>query len=173
VTKGEGNLVHELAGQPALDRVQEVLRSLSPEEIELARAGLHLGCVVDESKATFGRGDFVIRNVLGADPAAKVVAVGGEVEIGATVQLQVRDASTADEDLRALLVGRAAAGVLVFTCTGRGTHLFGVPDHDASVITDSLGGIPLAGMSCAGEIGPIGDRSFLHGFTASVALFHD
>jgi small ligand-binding sensory domain FIST len=173
VTKGEGNLVHELAGQPALQRVQEILRSLTPEEVELARNGLHVGRVVDESKATFGRGDFIIRNVLGADRRAGAVAVGDEVEVGATVQLQVRDASTADEDLRHLLTGRMAAGALVFTCNGRGTHLFGIPDHDASVITEALAGAPLAGMSCAGEIGPVGNRSFLHGFTASVALFRD
>ncbi|MEN3271507.1 MAG: hypothetical protein V7636_268 [Actinomycetota bacterium] len=171
VTSGEGNLVHELAGQRALDRVQDVLRSLTPEEIELARNGLHLGRVVDESKATFDRGDFIVRNVLGADPRLGAVAVGDEVQVGATVQLQVRDASTADEDLRALLRGRSASGALVFTCNGRGTQLFGMPDHDATVITDALGA-PLAGMSCAGEIGPIGNRSFVHGFTASVALFH-
>ncbi|MEA3054993.1 MAG: hypothetical protein QOD30_425, partial [Actinomycetota bacterium] len=76
-------------------------------------------------------------------------------------------------DLRALLRGRSASGALVFTCNGRGTNLFGTPDHDATVITDALDGAPLAGMSCAGEIGPIGNRSFVHGFTASVALFRD
>jgi len=173
VTKGEGNLVHELAGQPALQRVQDILRSLTPDELELARGGLHLGRVVDESKAEFRRGDFIVRNVLGADSRVGAVAVSDEVEVGATVQLQVRDASTADEDLRELLAGRAASGALVFTCNGRGTHLFGMPDHDASVITDALDGAPLAGMSCAGEIGPVGTRSFLHGFTASVALFRD
>jgi len=173
VTRSEGNLVHELAGRPALDRVQDVLRSLTPDEIELARNGLHLGRVVDESKVTFDRGDFVVRNVLGADPRVGAVAVGDEVQVGSTVQLQVRDASTADEDLRALLRGRHASGALVFTCNGRGTNLFGTPDHDATVITDALAGAPLAGMSCAGEIGPIGNRSFVHGFTASVALFRD
>lgn len=172
VTRGEGNLVHELAGQPALDRVQSVLRSLTPEEIELARNGLHLGRVVDESKVTFDRGDFIVRNVLGGDPRVGAVAVGDDVQVGSTVQLQVRDASTADEDLRALLRDRQADGALVFTCNGRGTHLFGMPDHDASVITEALGA-PLAGMSCAGEIGPVGNRSFVHGFTASVALFRD
>jgi small ligand-binding sensory domain FIST len=173
VTRGEGSLVHELAGQPALQRVQDVLRHLSPDDIELARQGLHLGCVVDESKATFGRGDFVIRNVLGADAAAGAVAIGDHVDVGATVQLQLRDATTADEDLRELMSGRRASGALLFTCNGRGTSLFGAPDHDASVVTDALGGAPLAGMSCAGEIGPVGGRSFVHAFTASVALFHD
>lgn len=173
VTKGEGALVHELAGRPALQRVQDVLAGLTPEEISLARRGLHIGRVVDESKATFGRGDFVVRNVLGADQRAGAVAIGDEVTVGDTVQLQVRDATTADEDLRVLMTGREAEGVLLFTCNGRGTDLFGIPDHDASVVSEALDDPPLAGMSCAGELGPIGVRSFLHGFTASVVLLGD
>ena len=60
---------------------------------------------------------------------------------------------------------------LVFTCNGRGARLFGEPDHDASVVGDHLDGGPAAGMFCAGEIGPVGSRSFVHGFTASVLLF--
>lgn len=173
VTKGEGSLVHELAGRRALDRVREVLGTLTPAELQAARAGLHVGRVVDESKATFGPGDFLICNVLGADRDGGAVAIGGEVEVGDTIQFQIRDAITADEELRQLLADRAAAGALVFTCNGRGVGLFGEPDHDASVITESLDGAPLAGMSCAGELGPVGGRSFLHGFTASVLLFHD
>ena len=173
VTKGEGSLVQELAGQPALHRVREVLATLTPEELRAARAGLHVGRVVDESKSTFGPGDFLIRNVLGADREGGAVAIGDAVEVGETIQVQVRDAGTADEELRQLLAGRVAAGALVFTCNGRGVRLFGEPDHDAQLITESLHGAPLAGMSCAGELGPIGGRSFLHGFTASVLLFHD
>ena len=173
ITRGEGSLVHELAGRPALERVQDVLASLSPAELEAARAGLHVGRVVDESKATFGPGDFLIRTVLGADRDRGAVAIGDDVTVGATIQFQVRDASTADEELRHLMAGRHADGALVFTCNGRGTTLFGEPDHDASVVTDALGGAPVAGMSCAGELGPVGGRSFLHGFTASVALFHE
>jgi small ligand-binding sensory domain FIST len=171
ITSGEGTIVRELAGQPALRRVQETLGALGPDELALARKGLHIGRVVDESKPTFDRGDFVVRGVLGADRATGAVAVGDEVEVGATVQLHVRDAATAEEDLRHLLVGRDAAGALVFTCNGRGTSLFGVADHDASLVAELLDRAPIAGMSCAGEIGPVGGRSFLHGFTASLVLF--
>jgi len=173
VTSGEGSIVRELAGRPALDRVQEVLGSLPAADLALARQGLHLGRVVDEHKAEYGPGDFLIRNVLGADRENGAVAVGDEVDLGATVQLQVRDATSADEELRRLLAGRAADAALLFTCNGRGTHLFGVPDHDAGVLADALDRVPVAGMSCAGEIGPVGGRSFLHGFTASIALFRE
>lgn len=173
VTSGEGQVVRELAGRPALERVQEVLASLPPEDLSLARNGLHLGRVIDEHKAEFGPGDFLIRDVLGADRDGGAVAVGGAVEVGATVQLQVRDAGSADTDLRHLLADRSGDAALLFTCSGRGRHLFGVPDHDAAVVSDALDRAPVAGMSCAGEVGPVGERSFLHAFTASIALFHE
>jgi small ligand-binding sensory domain FIST len=173
VTSGEGTMIRELAGRNALERVQEILQALPPDDLVLAQQGLHLGRVVNEHKAEFERGDFLVRNVLGADRSTGAVAVGDEVELGATVQLQIRDARSADEDLREMLFARSADGALLFTCNGRGTHLFGVEDHDATVVSELLDRAPLAGMSCAGELGPIGGRSFLHGFTASVLLLTD
>ncbi len=173
VTRGEHQIVYELAGRPALERVQELVASLDPSELALVEQGLHVGRVIDEHKLDYGRGDFLIRNVLGADREVQAVAVGDEIDVGDTVQFQVRDADSADEDLRQLMASERADGALLFTCNGRGSHLFGSADHDAGIISDALGGVPLAGMSCAGEIGPVGGRSFLHGFTASVALFLD
>jgi small ligand-binding sensory domain FIST len=173
VTRAERNVIYELAGRPALERVQELVQGLGPEEQLLVQQGLHLGRVIDEHRDEFRRGDFLIRNVMGADREVGAVAVGDEVEVGATVQFQVRDAVTADEDLRALLHGREADGALLFTCNGRGLHLFGVADHDAEVVADELDAPATAGMFCAGEIGPVGGQSFVHGFTASLALFRD
>ena len=112
-----------------------------------------------------------MRSVVGADRDTGAIAVGEQVAVGRTVQFHVRDADAADEDLRALLAGARARAALVFTCNGRGRSLFGEPDHDAGVVGELLGPIPLAGMFCAGEIGPIGGQNFLHGFTASLALF--
>jgi small ligand-binding sensory domain FIST len=170
VTSAERNIVHELAGKPALERLQDLARELPLEDRQLLTSGLHLGQVIDERKVDFERGDFLIRNVLGADPQTGAIAVGDVVEIGSTVQFQVRDALSADEDLRGLLADRAAEGALLFTCNGRGTRLFGTPNHDADVVASSLAEAPVAGMFCAGELGPVGGKNFLHGFTASVVL---
>jgi small ligand-binding sensory domain FIST len=164
VTRAERNVVYELAGRPALERLQEVAATLSEEERQLMSELVQLGRVVDERKAEFGRGDFLVRTVVGADPDAGALALGDLVDVGSTTQFQVRD------DLREMVGGRAADAALLFTCNGRGSHLFDVPDHDAGVVFESLQGAPLAGMFCAGEIGPIGGRNFLHGFTASVVL---
>lgn len=173
VTRSDGRIIYELAGRPALERLVELLESLDPDERALAQRGIHLGRVIDEHKIDFDRGDFLIRTVMGGDRDVGAIAVGDEVDIGATVQFQVRDATSADQDLRELLVGKHAQSALVFTCNGRGTHLFGTPHHDALVVNAHVEGGATAGMFCAGEVGPIGTRSFLHGFTASILLFED
>jgi small ligand-binding sensory domain FIST len=171
VTRADGQMIYELGGKPALERLLATLGHLSPADNRLAEQGLHCGIVIDERKEEFDRGDFLIRGVLGVDRESGAVAVGDVVSVGATVQFQVRDARSADEDLRELLAGRAGHGALVFTCNGRGQRLFGTPDHDASVVSDLLGTSTVAGMFCAGELGPVGGRNALHGFTASLAIF--
>ncbi len=171
VTRADRNLVVELGGQPALRRLEELAAGATEADRELLRRGLQVGLVVDEHKADFERGDFLVRSVLGADPDIGSIAVGDHVDVGQTLQFQVRDGAAADEDLRALLGAHAASGALLFTCNGRGRHLFGVPDHDSGVVAELLGSVPAAGAFCAGELGPVGGRNFLHGFTASLALF--
>ena len=177
VTGADGAVITELGGRPPLQRLRELVEVLPPDEQELVSDGLQIGIVVDEHLAVPGQGDFMIRGLLGADPSTGAIEIGEVVEIGATVQFQVRDAGGADKDLR-LAVERAAAqlagrpvGALLFTCNGRGRRMFGVADHDASTIEELLHGIPLAGFFAAGEIGPIGGRNAVHGFTASMALF--
>jgi small ligand-binding sensory domain FIST len=175
VTRAEGNVVFELAGRPALERlVAQAQECLSEDEVRLLESGgLHLGRVVDEHREEFGRGDFLVRNVLGADRGTGAIAVGDHVPVGTTVQFHLRDARTADEDLRAMLRGHHADAALLFTCNGRGTRLFEAADHDVATLAGELGAVPVAGIFAAGELGPIGRRNFLHGFTASIALLRD
>ena len=175
ITKAEENLIVELGGTPALDRLREMYGDLDDADRELVRSSLHVGRAASEYRDTFRRGDFLVRNVLGADPDSGVIAVGDLVRAGQTVQFHVRDAASADQDLRELLCGDAPdvdpAGALVFTCNGRGSRLFAEPNHDAKCLQRCLGPLPAAGFFAQGEIGPIGRRTFLHGFTASIAIF--
>lgn len=177
VTRAEGNVIQELAGMPALERLQEEVELLAPSERVLAARGLLVGLVIDENKPEYGRGDYLMRAVLGADEESGAIAIGDQVRVGQTVRFHVRDASSADEDLRDTLDRTLRdgdprpAGALLFTCNGRGTQMFPAPDHDASLVSEALGGRPVAGFFCGGEIGPIGDRAFLHGFTATLAVF--
>jgi len=173
VTKARGTMIEEIAGQRALDRLMVQADEATPEVRSRMARGLQLGIVVDEHKVDFDRGDFLIRPVLGADHERGALAVGSEVDVGTTVQFQVRDAASADEDLRDLLADATGHAALVFTCNGRGTALFGEPHHDASVVHDHVDGGATAGMFCAGEIGPVAGRHFVHGMTASVLLLED
>ena len=175
VTEGSGQIIRTLAGQPALTRLDEIASSLTPTEIQAVNAGgLKLGRVVDERKLEFGTGDFLVRAVLGGDRDTGAIAIGDDIEVGVTVQFHVRDATAAHEDLDALLVREGpiadAEAAWLFTCNGRGIHLFGTPDHDAGLLAERLGSIPTAGIFAAGELGPIGGRNELHSFTASILL---
>ena len=175
ITKAERNIVYELGGHPPLKLLQELYEELSPSEQKAMEHGVHLGRVTDAYKNAPGRGDFLVRNVIGVDRDSGAIAIGDYVRPGQAVQFHLRDAASADEDLRELLASARGQstprGALLFTCNGRGTRLFDQPHHDAGAIRAALGDVPLAGFFAAGEIGPIGERNFLHGFTASVALF--
>jgi small ligand-binding sensory domain FIST len=177
ITEAEGNVIHQLASRPALARLRQAIAELEPAEQALAAGGLLVGVVVDPNKPDYERGDFLIRGLLGVDAETGAVSVGARVRLGQTVRLQVRDAESAHDDLIHALGGQVAAlggppaGALLFTCNGRGSQMFGTPGHDAQAVADAFGGAPTAGFFCAGEIGPVGDQSYVHGFTATLALF--
>jgi small ligand-binding sensory domain FIST len=179
VTRAEDNFILELGGRPPLEQLQELWQSLSPDEQRLFQNGLHVGLVINEYQGEFRRGDFLVRNVLGLDRTSGALAITDHVRVGQTVQFHVRDAQTADEDLQALLRRdreshpRPPAAALLFSCNGRGTRLFPQPDHDAAAVRAAAGDVPLAGLFAQGELGPVGGRNFIHGFTASLALFED
>jgi small ligand-binding sensory domain FIST len=178
VTAADGNLIFELASKPALEKLNEAIAEVDSRSRALAATGLLIGIVIDENKPEYGRGDFLIRGLLGAERASGALAIGDNVRVGQTVRFHVRDAQSADEDLRQALAlqtealaGRQTAGALLFTCNGRGRNMFPVADHDVDALAASLGSPPVSGFFCAGEIGPVGGRNFLHGFTATIALF--
>ena len=173
VTAVQQNVLIELDGQPALERTEAVLRGLPESEREMLKHGLYVGRPARGDAS--GRGDWLIRNLLGADRDKGVLAVGDRMVAGERIRFHVRDAVTATEDLELLLSPQvfdtpARAG-LMFTCNGRGRQFFGMPDRDIGTLQEALGGrVPVAGFFCAGEIGPVGERNFLHGHTVSIAL---
>ncbi len=174
ITKAERNVIHELGGKRAKRVFRSILDRCPVRDVTLAREqGMLIGRVIDESKTRFARGDFLMRQFR-LVPNADAILINDEVRAGQTIQFHVQDADSATEDLESLLADQSArpvAGGLLFTCNGRGTRLFSRRHHDASSLVEALGSIPVAGISCAGEIGPIGARNFLHGHTASIALF--
>lgn len=179
VTAGHRNIIKSLGGRQAIEVLRDIVTELSPEDRELLPKGVFIGRVINEYKPRFGRGDFLIRGVLGVDQGSGAIAIGDLVKPGQTVQFHLRDSRTATEDLGLLLAAQQlqtpAVGGLLFTCNGRGTRLFDTPSHDAAMIHSALRRAdgepaPLGGFFAAGEIGPIGDSSFVHGQTACLAI---
>ena len=178
ITKADKNFIHEIANRPAYEVLSETFGQLSPEDQKQARGNLFIGMVTNEYLENFHRGDFLIRNVIGADPKSGVLMVGAFPRAGQTVQFQKRDAASSTEDLQQALQraqtnlsGQSVLGGCLFSCNGRGHRLFGKHHHDASRVQKELGPFGLSGFFCNGEIGPVGEISFLHGYTASLALF--
>ena len=178
VTKAERNIMYELGGVPTLERLQETLQRLGPERGKQVAMAVQVGVAFDEQRERFDRGDFLIRGLLGADQRSGGVAISDIVKEGQTVQFHVRDPMAASEDLNLLLAqdrrdypNSPLKGALLFSCNGRGRRFFAEPNHDISALQRQAEGIPVAGFFAAGEIGPVGGKNFIHGYTASVALF--
>ena len=178
ITGAKQNLLMSLGSKPAYGVLNTVFNNLTKQEKDRARNNLFAGLAMSEYLEEYKRGDFLIRNILGADSEAGAVAIGAPLRVGQTLQYQLRDRDSADEDLRELCFAAEEAGArpfasLLFSCNGRGRGLFGVPDHDAGLLAEVFGAHPSAGFFCNGEIGPVGKGNFLHGYTASAALLCD
>jgi len=176
ITQAEENLVYALGSRPAYQVLSETFNGLSDDEKERARGNIFAGLAASEYVADLKRGDFLVRNLLGADPQTGAVAIGARARTGQTLQYQLRDRITAHADLVELAKVKSLEGCkpfasLLFSCNGRGQRFFGTTNHDAATLSEIFGPVPSAGFFCNGEIGPIGRASFLHGYTASVALF--
>lgn len=178
LTKVEQNIIHEIGNRRAYEVLAETFTQLSPEDQLRARGNLFVGLVVNEYLDEFHRGDFLIRNLIGADPTQGSLAVGAIPRVGQTIQFQRRSATAATEDMAELLArahqtlsGATVYGGCLCSCNGRGRGLFGVPNHDAAMVQSRFGPLGVAGFFCNGEIGPVGEKSFLHGYTATLGLF--
>lgn len=178
ITQTDRNIVLSLGSRPAFEALSAAISDLSEEERELAKGNLFAGLATSEYVDEFKYGDFLIRNIMAADPQSGAVAISAMPRVGQTLQYQLRDQKSALKDARNLLQREAARsekpfGALVFACNGRGSHLFGEPHQDAKAIAAAFGDLPAAGFFCNGEIGPVGEKSYIHGYSLSVALLLD
>ncbi|MBN1587545.1 MAG: FIST C-terminal domain-containing protein [Candidatus Omnitrophica bacterium] len=178
VTEAEENIIYQLGGKPSVEVLEQMYASLPQKDQELARQALFVGVVMNEYQSRFGRGDFLIRNLLGMDPEQNALAVGDRVEIGQTIQFHVRDADSSREDLEESLNQHKESikqgppqGGLIFSCMGRGRGLYGEAHYDIRTVRTAVGSVPLGGFFCNGEIGPVAGRNYVHGYTSSIGLF--
>jgi small ligand-binding sensory domain FIST len=182
ISASDENILMGLDGQPPMDYIQKLYHELSPIDQELLQTSLFLGIAMDSFNAEPKQGDFLIRNIIGLDQDKGFLAIGAGLRNGQLVQFHLRDAETSKEDLQLMLkkslsakqkkyqVDASGGGAVLFSCLGRGEKLYGKPDHDSKLIKEVLGDIPVGGFFCNGEIGPVGGKTYLHGYTSSIAL---
>jgi small ligand-binding sensory domain FIST len=177
ITKAQQNVILSLGGKPALGQLRTVFNAVDPSDRTLMQNALHIGRVVDERKSSFERGDLLVRNLLGIDPRNEALAINDFVRPGQSIQFMVRDSAAASEDLALLLAAESrrgpVLGAMLFSCSGRGKRFFGSANHDIAGLHREIGDVPTAGFFANGEIGPVGGQPFLHGYTASIALFRE
>ena len=178
VTACHRNVLLGLDGQTPFEVLRETFEGLSEHDRQLAQHSLFLGVVMDELNDSPQLGDYLIRNIIGVDPQRGALAIGEMLKEGQTVQFHLRDAETSAQDLEAVLTRYVErqpiyeeAGALLFSCLGRGSYLYGRPDHDTDMFRQKVGSMPLTGFFCNGEIGPVGGSTFLHGYTSSFGIF--
>ncbi len=179
VTKCDRNLLYELDGKPAVTVLREAIERLSNRDQKLAKDAIFLGVAMDEFQDKFVNGDFLVRTIFGIEPMSGALLVGEVLRPERTVQFHLRDAASSAEDLRNMLKryaessGGAARGALLFSCLGRGQYLYGQANHDSDCFREFFGEIPIGGFFCNGEIGPVGNSTYLHGYTSSFGIFRE
>ncbi len=178
ITGCNRNVLLELDGQTPFEMLREVFETLSGRDRELVQHSLFLGVVMDEMNDSPQLGDYLIRNIIGVDAQRGALAIGEMLKEGQTVQFHLRDADTSSQDLDAMLRKylnshplHQDAGALLFSCLGRGSYLYGRPDHDTDMFREKVGAMPLTGFFCNGEIGQVGGATYLHGYTSSFGIF--
>ncbi len=175
-TRTEGNAILELDGRPPLEVLQEVFDAADPRERRLLQSALFIGLGMAEGESRYGRGDFLVRNLMGVHEESGALVLPSVPPPRSVVQFHVRDAESAAADLEQqaeALRARApdARGALLFSCLGRGRGLYGVANHDTDLLARFFPSVPAAGFFCNGEIGPVGGRTYLHNYTSVYTVF--
>ena len=178
VTKAHGSLILELDGRRPIEMFETLYQRLDEHDQALCRNSLFVGLTMRDAQSRYAQGDYLVRNLVGSDSTTGALAVAAELHDNQIVQFHVRDANTAAYDLEQALArldrlpeGEQPCGTLLFSCVGRGMHLYGCPDHDSHVFARHVGDVPLGGFFCNGEIAPVQNRTFVHGYTSAFALF--
>lgn len=180
LTRAQNHVAQAFDGKPAIEVLGELYQQLSPADQELFRTSLFMGIAMRGHQEEYHPGDFLIRNLAGVLPDEQGLAVGAHLQEGMVVQFHLRDKSTSAQDLKSLCRRYQMAhgaeheppqGALLFSCLGRGAHLYGEPHHDSKMLQEFFGPIPMGGFFCNGEIGPVHHQTHLHGYTSAVALF--
>ncbi|HYY24137.1 MAG TPA: FIST N-terminal domain-containing protein [Candidatus Udaeobacter sp.] len=177
ITKAEKNLIFEIDDRPAFEVFAQMLKGPLAEDLRRALMFVFVGLPADPEENTFGAGQYLVRNIIGLDPANGILAVGEEVREGQSMIFTLRDGQRARDDLNQMLErqrqnlgGKKPAFGLYFNCCARGNSLYGMPGIDTAYIRQALGDFPLIGMFGGYELAPLGGANHLFAYTGVLAL---
>jgi small ligand-binding sensory domain FIST len=180
ITSSHENLIREIDGHAPREALAALFELLPAGDRDLFSQSLFLGVAMRRDASEYVAGDFLIRSILGMDPQSGALWVNSKVPPNSVVQFHLRDASTSAHDLeRALVQYRASksavapSGALLFSCLGRGVGLYGQADHDSNAFRRLAADIPVGGFFGNGEIGPVHNSTYLHGYTSAFAVFSE
>jgi small ligand-binding sensory domain FIST len=177
ITRCRDSIIQELNVGKPVEVLQQLFEKLEPRDQELCRHSLFLGIEMVGRSHRYGLGDFLVRSLAGLEPNSGAMAVQAHFNNYQVVQFHLRDARTSAQDMERHLAElqrsrpKALRGALMFSCLGRGQELYGVPNHESELVCRHLGGLPVGGFFANGEIGPVGGRTFVHGYTSVFGAF--
>src|SRR5262245_13762597 len=169
VTACQQNVIITLDGRPALDVFKEDIGESLGRDLNRVGGHVFAGLPVAGSDT----GDYLVRNLVGIDPANKLIAIGEMLQQGGSVMFCRRDSKTAVEDMKRMLgsikegLFTKPRGGVYYTCIGRGAGLFGPDSQELKLVREALGDFPLVGFYCNGEI----SHNRLYGYTGVLTLF--
>ena len=183
ITRGERNLIYEIDGRAPLEQLERTVRGLDKTDRKVAETSLFVGIGTDSGFSLESivnnqpgrQGDFLIRNLIGLDARRNALVVGSQVRTGQSLQFHLRDAQASARDLEKMLdryqtQGTRPQGGILFSCLGRGEYLYKTANHDSGAFRQRFPEAALGGFFCNGEIGPVGESSYLHGYTSCFAM---
>lgn len=163
------NVIISLDGRPALDVFAEDVGETLSRDLNRVGGVIFAGLPIPGSDT----GDYLVRNLVGIDPANKLIAIGELLEPGGGVMFCRRDGATARDDMTRMLESISKGlyskprGGVYYSCLGRGAGLFGPDSAELKMIRAALGDFPLVGFFCNGEI----SHNRLYGYTGVLMLF--
>lgn len=160
VTKSEGNIVHEIAGKPAMEIYKQYFGEranvLHEELLSTLAVSYPLGIKVENSD------EYLVRDPLSVDENGSITCAA-EVPEGSAVRIMlgthetaIAMATKAAQDAKAMLNGRIPKAIFIFNCIAR-KRLFGERrGEEITAIQEVLGkDVPLIGFYTYGEQAPL------------------
>jgi small ligand-binding sensory domain FIST len=169
VTSCQHNVIITLDGRAALDVFKEDIGEALARDLNRIGGHVFVGLPIAGSDT----GDYLVRNLVGIDPANRLIAIGELLQPGQNVMFCRRDSKTANDDMARMLdsirkgMYSQPRGGIYYSCVGRGASLFGPNSEELKMIRGSLGDFPLVGFFCNGEI----SHNRLYGYTGVLTLF--